>query len=149
MSAECAAGPISSDSLCLLGRDTGLRRSPLCYNLLFLVPDSIRMSRQRLIHTQKQKHMKLPKLIRLEKIGNARIAHELSKHKLFEHPQRSGTSRQNSWDIPDSSLRNPRKTNFRGRARSFWATTPSRGRPPPLQTVSGPKKLIFVLFFLA
>ena len=28
-------------------------------------------------------------------------------------------------DIPDSSLRNPRKTNFRGRARSF--------RPPPLR----------------
>ena len=28
-------------------------------------------------------------------------------------------------DIPDSSLRNPRKTNFRGTARSFW--------PPPLR----------------
>ena len=29
-------------------------------------------------------------------------------HKLFEHRQGSGTSRQNSRDIPDSSLRNPR-----------------------------------------
>ena len=31
----------------------------------------------------------------------------------------------------------------------FSATTPSRGRPPPHQAVSGPKNLIFVLFFLA
>ena len=69
-------------------------------------------------------------------------------HKLFEHPQGSGTSRQNSWDIPDSSFQNPRKTNFRGRARSF--------RPPPLRVedphptgFSGPKKLIFVLSLLA
>ena len=37
----------------------------------------------------------------------------------------SGISQQKSRDIPDSSLRNPRKTNFRGRARSF--------RPPPLR----------------
>ena len=51
-------------------------------------------------------------------------------HKLFEHPQGSGTSRQNSLDIPDSSLRNPRKTNFRGRARSF--------RPPPLRVEDPP-----------
>ena len=51
--------------------------------------------------------------------------HELFLHKLFEHPQGSGTSQQNSRDIPDSSLPNPRKTNFRGRARTF--------RPPPLR----------------
>ena len=31
----------------------------------------------------------------------------------------------------------------------FSATTPSSGRPPPHRAVSGPKKLIFVLFFLA
>ena len=31
----------------------------------------------------------------------------------------------------------------------FSATTPSRGRPPPHRVVSGPKNLIFVLFFLA
>ena len=71
-------------------------------------------------------------------------------HKLLEHPQWSGTSRQNSRDIPDSSLslRNPRKTNFRGRARTF--------RPPPLRVEDphptgrspDPKKLILVLFFL-
>ena len=42
---------------------------------------------------------------------------------IFEHPQGSGTSRQNFRDIPDS-FRNPRKTNFRGRARTF--------QPPPL-----------------
>ena len=55
-------------------------------------------------------------------------------HKLFEHRQGSGISRQNSRDIPDSSLRNPRKTKFRGRARSFghhpfeWKTpTPPGG----------------------
>ena len=48
-------------------------------------------------------------------------------------------------DIPDSSVRNPRKTNFRGRARTF--------RPPPLRVDDphpnvwspDPKKLIFVL----
>ena len=40
-------------------------------------------------------------------------------------PQGSGTSGQNSRDILDSSLRNPRKRNFRGRARTF--------RPPPLR----------------
>ena len=31
----------------------------------------------------------------------------------------------------------------------FSATTPSSGRPPPHRAVSGPKKFIFVLFFLA
>ena len=31
---------------------------------------------------------------------------------------------------------------------NFSATTPSRGRPPPHWVVSGPKKFIFVLFFL-
>ena len=67
--------------------------------------------------------------------------------KLFEHPQGSGTSRHNSRDIPDSSLRNPRKTNFQGRARAFWAPPLSRGRPPPHRAVSGPKQWIFVLFF--
>ena len=57
-------------------------------------------------------------------LGNEKCARTFL-HKLFEHPQGSGTSRQNSRDIPDSSLRNPRKTNFRGRARTF--------RPPPLR----------------
>ena len=32
---------------------------------------------------------------------------------------------------------------------NFSSPTPSRGRPPPHPTVSGPKKLMFVLFFLA
>ena len=58
-------------------------------------------------------------------VGNEKRARTFFWHKLLEHPQGSGTSRQNSRDIPDSSLRNPRKTNFRGRARSF--------RPPPLR----------------
>ena len=44
---------------------------------------------------------------------------------FFEHPQESGTARQNSREIPDSSLRIPRKTNFRGRAQTF--------RPPLLR----------------
>ena len=46
-------------------------------------------------------------------------------HKLFEHPQWAGTSLQNSRDIPDSSLRKPRKTSSRGRAQTF--------RPPSLR----------------
>ena len=58
-------------------------------------------------------------------IGNDKRARTFFVHELFEHRQGSGTSRQKSRDIPDSSLRNPRKTNFRGRARSF--------RPPPLR----------------
>ena len=51
---------------------------------------------------------------------------------FLKHPQGSGTSRQKkkSRDIPDSSLRNPRKTNFRGRAWSFSATTPSQWKTP-------------------
>ena len=57
-------------------------------------------------------------------------AHELFLHKPFEHPQGSGTSRQKSRDIPDSSLRNPRKTNFRGRARSFQPPTPFAWKTP-------------------
>ena len=32
---------------------------------------------------------------------------------------------------------------------NFLATAPSGGRPPPDRAVSGPKKLIVVLFFLA
>ena len=72
---------------------------------------------------------------------------ELFLHKLFEQPQGSGTSQQNSRDIPDSSLPNPRKTNFRGRARTFRPPPLSRGRPSPHPMVSGPTKLIFVLSF--
>ena len=44
----------------------------------------------------------------------------------FGHPHRSGTSRQNSEDIPGSLPRNLRKTNFRGREQTFrppWAGT--------------------------
>ena len=57
-----------------------------------------------------------------------------NEHKLFcttfwapspPPPKGSGTSRQNSRNIPGSSLQNPRKTNFRGRAQTF--------RPPPLR----------------
>ena len=66
-------------------------------------------------------------------------------HKLFEHPQGSGTSRQNFRDIPDSSLQNPRQTNFRGRARTF--------RPPPLHVEdphpTGPSPDPKVIFFCA
>ena len=40
-------------------------------------------------------------------------------------PQVSGTSRQNSRDIPDSSLRNPRKTNFSRAGTKFSAKTPT------------------------
>ena len=69
---------------------------------------------------------------------------------LLNAPQGSRTYRQNSRDIPDSCLRNPRKTNFRGRGTNFSATTPSRGRPPPHRAVSGPKKVnLCALFFLA
>ena len=59
----------------------------------------------------------------ISQLGNEKSARTFL-HKLFEHRQGSRTSRQHSQDIPDSSVRNPRKTNFRGRARTF--------RPPPL-----------------
>ena len=68
-------------------------------------------------------------------------------HKLFEHPKGSGTSQQNSRDIPDSSLRNPRKTITSREGANFSATTPLRGRCPPHQVVSRPKTCIFVPFF--
>ena len=56
-------------------------------------------------------------------LGNEKCGRTFS-HKLFEPPQASGTSRQNSRDAPDSFLQDPRKTNFRRRARTF--------RPPIL-----------------
>ena len=49
--------------------------------------------------------------------------HRFSPHCPFMLPSKTPT-RLYSRDIRDSSLQNPRKTNFRGRARSF--------RPPPL-----------------
>ena len=78
----------------------------------------------------------------LHNMGNENCARTFL-HKLFEHPQESGTSRQTSPDIPDSSLRPSREST------NSSATTPTRGRPPPQRAVSGPKKLISVLFFLA
>ena len=52
-------------------------------------------------------------------------AHELFCTNFLNTPRAPGHPRQNSRDIPDSSLRNPRKTNFRGRVRTL--------RPPPLR----------------
>ena len=43
----------------------------------------------------------------------------------------------------------PKENKLSREGTNFSATTPSRGRPPPDRTFSGPKKLIFVLFFLA
>ena len=71
--------------------------------------------------------------------------HKLFLDKLFEHHQGSGTSRQKSRDIPDSSLRNP----LSREGTNFSTPTPSGERPPPHPAVSGPKRLVFVLFFLA
>ena len=56
---------------------------------------------------------------------------QLLLYKLFEHPQGSGTSRQNFRDVPGSFLRNPRKTNFRGKARTFRTPPPCVGDPAP------------------
>ena len=53
-------------------------------------------------------------------------------HKLSEHPQGSGTSRQNSRDILDSSLRNPRKTQtFEGGHEVFDPHPFARKTPTP------------------
>ena len=43
----------------------------------------------------------------------------------------------------------PKEDKLSREGTNFSATTPLRGRPPPHRAVSGPKKLIFVLFFLA
>ena len=43
----------------------------------------------------------------------------------------------------------PKEDKLSREGTKFSATTPSRGRPPPHRAVSGPKKLIFVLFFLS
>ena len=43
----------------------------------------------------------------------------------------------------------PKEDKVSRAGKKFSATTPSRGRPPPHRAVSGPKNLIFVLFFLA
>ena len=71
-------------------------------------------------------------------------------HKLFEDPQGSGTSRQNSRDIPDSSLSKPKEdklSSLRVRARTFRPPPLCIQDPPPHRAVSGPKKSISVLFF--
>ena len=60
-------------------------------------------------------------------------------------------------DIPAKFLGHPRFLSSKPKedklsreGTNFSATTPSRGRPPtPHRAVSGPEKLIFVLFFLA
>ena len=46
-------------------------------------------------------------------------------------------------------LTKPKQNKLSRQGTNFWATTRSRGRPPPHQAVSGPKKLLFVLFLLA
>ena len=56
-------------------------------------------------------------------------------------PHESGTSRQNSRDIPGALSRNPRKKLSR-EGMNFWTPTPSRGRPLFHPAISGPKKLI-------
>ena len=70
--------------------------------------------------------------------------------KLFEHPQ--GVQ-----DIPAKSpghprflppKKRPKEDKLSREGTNFSTTTPLRGRPPPDQAVSGPNKLIFVLFFL-
>ena len=43
----------------------------------------------------------------------------------------------------------PKENKLSRKGTNFSTTTPSRGRPPPRRAVSGPQKLIFVLFFLA
>ena len=68
-------------------------------------------------------------------------------HKLFEHPQRLGTSQNNSRDIPGHRFlpAKPKEDKVSSAGTNFSTTTPSRGRPPPHPAVSGPRKLIFVL----
>ena len=82
-------------------------------------------------------------------IGNEKCARTLFLHKLFEHPQGSRTSQQNSRDVPRLLSSKPKEDKLLREGTNFSAATPSRGRPPSHRVVSGPKKLIFVLFFLA
>ena len=82
-------------------------------------------------------------------LGNEKCARTFFLlHKLFEHPHGGGTSRQNSWDIPDSSLRNPRKTNFRGRVRAFWPPPLRVDDPHPTGRSPDPKTSSLCSFFL-
>ena len=81
-------------------------------------------------------------------IGNEKRARTFfAQTKFFEDPQGSGASRQKSRDVPESSKPKEDKPSRAGA--KFSATTPSSGRPQPHRAVSGPQKLIFVLFFLA
>ena len=79
--------------------------------------------------------------------GNEKCAQTFFAQTFRTPPGLRDIPAKNSRDIPDSLPRNPRKTNFRGRARNFLTTTPSRGRPPPHPAVSGPKKLSLCSFF--
>ena len=71
-------------------------------------------------------------------LGNEKSALTFFLHKLFEHPQGSGTSRQISRDIPANFPGHPRFLSSKPKedklsreSTNFLATTPSCGRPPP------------------
>ena len=75
-------------------------------------------------------------------IGNQKCALTFFTHKLFEHGQGSGTSGKKFPRHPRFLSSKPKEDKLSREGANFSATTPSCGRPPP-------KKLIFVLFFLA
>ena len=93
-----------------------------------------------------EKHAICLKIISPTNLGNERCA-KTFLHKLFEHSRGPG----HHGKIPGTSqiplFETQGRQTFEG-GRELSATNSSRGRPPPHKAVSGPRKLIFVLFFL-
>ena len=80
--------------------------------------------------------------------GERKMRTNFFLHKLLDHPQ--GPGHPSKFSGRPRFLSSKRKEDKLSReGTNFSATTPSRGRPQPHWAVSGPKKLIFVLFFLA
>ena len=72
----------------------------------------------------------------LHPLVNEKCAQIFFLHKLFEHPQGSGTSRQKFPGHPRFLSSKSREGKFSREGTNFSATTPSYGRPPPHRAVS-------------
>ena len=75
--------------------------------------------------------------------------HELCLHKLFWTPPGVRDIPAKFPGYPRFLSSKPKEDKLSREGTKFSTPTPSRGRPPSHRAVSGPKKLIFVLFFLA
>ena len=82
-------------------------------------------------------------------IGKRKMRTNFFFHKLFEHPQRSGHPGKIPGTSQVPSVETQGRQTFEGGHKLFDPHPFAWKTPPPHPAVSGPQKLIFVLFFLA